>query len=195
MSLTLSHSLIYLQYFLPSYLTVENEGLWNIYHTLPNLLNELRYTMDSSSSLLNKFGAVAVINTTDTKATWLPNYFMQWYWWSMKLICSRHTLQSPHTRLFPANTAKFLFKSLHLETDTFDIELVFMAELLKIPIVEVPLPVTITQEQDSNVLTFNHFQPVLLLDHTIMTVTMARDTLILRIAYLLEIWQIEMYGS
>ena len=149
--------------------------------------------MDSSSSLLNKFGAVAVIGTAKAEATWPTIYFMQWYAWLMKVICSRETLQSPHTRLFTANTAKYLFKSLHLETNMYDIELLFMAELLKIPIIEVHVPVTTTLE--SNVLTSYLFLPVWLLEHLLKIVTMARDALMLRIAYLFEIWHIDMYGS
>ena len=187
--LSFSYSHTYPHFSLSSYLKVENDGLFNIRHTLPNLFNELRNTIDSSSSLLHKFGALAVTGTTTSETIWTTNVFMQRYWWLMKLICSRQNIESSHTRLFAANTAKFLFNSLHLETDTFDIELIFMAELLRIPIVEVPVQIT----KESNVLTSNLNLPVLLLEKLMKTLTMARDTLILRIAYLLEIWHIDMH--
>ena len=160
---------------------MENDGLLNIHHTLPSLFNELRKTIDSSSLALNKLDALAVIGITRPETLWTTFFFMLWYWSLMKLICSRPNLESSHTRLFTASTAKFLFKTLHLETDTFDIELTFIAELLRIPVIEVSVPITWESTLDLS-----------LLEKLMKTLTMARDTLILRLAYLLELWQIEM---
>ena len=54
------------------------------------------------------------------------------------LLCTRHVKDTQcGFKLFTKKAAKVLFQSLHIERWAFDIEIIYLAEMLKIPMTEV----------------------------------------------------------
>lgn len=82
-------------------------------------------------------------------------------------------------KLFTRSTAKVLFSLMHLDRWSFDIELVFLAEALDIPIVEVAVR---WHEVDGSKL-IQSSQDIIF-----TSISMARDMLCVRLCHLLGIW-------
>eukprot|EP00474_Spongospora_subterranea_P010567 CRZ11025.1 hypothetical protein [Spongospora subterranea] len=80
-------------------------------------------------------------------------------------------------KLFTRNTARVLFANLHLPRWAFDVELIFMAGRLSVPMVEVPIHWTEIPGSK-----------VSLLDGAI---TMLRDIIAIRICYMTGLWTIQ----
>jgi dolichyl-phosphate beta-glucosyltransferase len=85
-------------------------------------------------------------------------------------------------KLFTRNTATYLFNALHLKRWAFDIELIYLAELKSIPIVEVAVN---WHEVDGSKLIITKF------DIVKTSLLMARDMLCVRLSYLFGIWSNE----
>jgi len=79
-------------------------------------------------------------------------------------------------KLFSRRAAQHIFLNQHLRRWSFDVELLFLARALRIPIVEVP--VNWTEVPGSK------------LDLLESSITMARDLVIIRLAHMLGIWKI-----
>ena len=84
-------------------------------------------------------------------------------------------------KLFTAQTAKLLFTNLHLEGWAFDIELIYLAESLGIPMGEESV---VWNEIEGSKLIQNKFDVVK------TSILMARDMLCVRVAYYLRIWNV-----
>ena len=80
-------------------------------------------------------------------------------------------------KLFTRRTAAILFKNLNLKRWCFDVEILYMATLLKIPIVEVSIN---WQEIEGSKLS--------ILDSSL---TMARDLVLIKFCYLFGVWSID----
>jgi len=83
-------------------------------------------------------------------------------------------------KLFTHHAAKLLFANLHLERWAFDIEIIFVAEALGVPIAEEA--VTWREIPGSKLIQSK-------LDVVTTSITMARDMLCVRLSYLLGIWR------
>ena len=79
-------------------------------------------------------------------------------------------------KLFSRAAARLLFPNLHVERWAFDVELLFMARRLGIPLVEVPVN---WKEVDGS-----HLNPAL------ASLQMARDLFRIRVMYILGIWSL-----
>jgi dolichyl-phosphate beta-glucosyltransferase len=82
-------------------------------------------------------------------------------------------------KLFTSPAAKVLFHYLHLYRWAFDTELIYLAEGLHIPILEVA--VNWREVEGSKLITSK-------LDVVTTSLTMARDILCMRLSYLLRVW-------
>ncbi|CAM9286513.1 unnamed protein product, partial [Ectocarpus fasciculatus] len=82
-------------------------------------------------------------------------------------------------KLFTRSTAKILFTLMHLDRWSFDIELVFLAEALRIPMTEVAVN---WHEVDGSKLIQSKF------DIVVTSLTMARDMLCVRLCHAFKIW-------
>jgi dolichyl-phosphate beta-glucosyltransferase len=80
---------------------------------------------------------------------------------------------------FISGAAKALFSNLHLFGWAFDIELIYMAEKLRIPIVEIPVT---WREVDGSKLIRNK------LDSITTSLTMASDIICVWLAYTCGVW-------
>lgn len=85
-------------------------------------------------------------------------------------------------KLFTRNAAIYLFKNLHLRRWAFDIELVIIAENLKIPLTEVAVD---WHEVDGSKLATSKFNLIW------NSITMLRDMICVRLCYALNIWKID----
>jgi dolichyl-phosphate beta-glucosyltransferase len=83
-------------------------------------------------------------------------------------------------KLFTREAGKLLFDSLHLESWAFDIELIYMAERLGIPMSEVAVT---WEEVDGSKLIQSKA------DVVVTSLNMARDMLTVRVAYMLGLWK------
>lgn len=84
-------------------------------------------------------------------------------------------------KMFTREAGKLLFNSLHLESWAFDIELIYMAELLGIPMSEVAVS---WEEVDGSKLIQSKA------DVVVTSLNMARDIVTVRVAYMLGLWKI-----
>mmetsp|Transcript_19997 Transcript_19997/g.33477 ORF Transcript_19997/g.33477 Transcript_19997/m.33477 type:complete len:179 (+) Transcript_19997:96-632(+) len=82
-------------------------------------------------------------------------------------------------KLFTRSAGKMLFKYLHLYRWAFDTEIIYLAELLHIPMAEVAVN---WREVDGSKLIQSK------LDVVTTSITMARDILCMRLSYLLHLW-------
>lgn len=89
-------------------------------------------------------------------------------------------------KLFTRNTARILFRELHLERWAFDVELFFVAEKYKIPMVEISVT---WQEIEGSKLIQSKF------DIIKTAVVMARDMLCVKLAYDLGLWKMHTNNS
>ena len=89
-------------------------------------------------------------------------------------------------KLFTRNTARILFRELHLERWAFDVELFFVAEKYKIPMTEISVT---WQEIEGSKLIQSKF------DIIKTAITMARDMLCVKLAYELGIWKLYMNNT
>mmetsp|Transcript_36667 Transcript_36667/g.67104 ORF Transcript_36667/g.67104 Transcript_36667/m.67104 type:complete len:120 (+) Transcript_36667:3-362(+) len=85
-------------------------------------------------------------------------------------------------KLFTRSAARELFLRLHLERWAFDIELVFLAQALGVPLVEVAVD---WQEVAGSKLIMKK------LDVITASITMLRDMLCVKLCYLLRIWRVD----
>jgi dolichyl-phosphate beta-glucosyltransferase len=83
-------------------------------------------------------------------------------------------------KLFTRKTARLLFSNLHLEGWSFDIEIIYLAESLGIPLSETSVR---WHEVEGSKLIQSKFDVVL------TSLKMARDMVCLRLAYLFGIWK------
>lgn len=83
-------------------------------------------------------------------------------------------------KLFTRRSARLLFLNLHLEGWVFDIELLYLADLMRVPIAEEAVAWT---EVDGSKLIQNK------LDIVFTSARMARDMLCMRLAYYTKIWK------
>jgi dolichyl-phosphate beta-glucosyltransferase len=75
------------------------------------------------------------------------------------LFCTRNIKDTQcGFKLFTRKAAKILFTSLHLERWAFDIELIYLAEQLKIPLTEVTFFINICEHQQIFVFPTNRCQ-------------------------------------
>ena len=79
-------------------------------------------------------------------------------------------------KLFTRAAARSLFGALHIERWAFDVELVYLAGLLGVPTVEVPVPW--------------HEVGGSKLDPTSASIEMLRDIIVIRLAYLAGFWKV-----
>ena len=136
------------------------------------------------------------------------------------LLCTRHVKDTQcGFKLFTRKAAKVLFQSLHLERWAFDIEIIYLAEMMKIPMTEVSsckMSVTFIHNLASflhvllfyTVLSDSYFHSIAQvavqwhevegskliqtkLDVVKTSLTMARDMLFVKVAYSLGLWKIE----
>ena len=84
-------------------------------------------------------------------------------------------------KLFTRGAAKLLFNALHLESWAFDIELIYLAERLGIPMSEVAVK---WEEVDGSKLIQSK------LDVVFTSLNMARDMLAVRVAYIVVLWKV-----
>jgi dolichyl-phosphate beta-glucosyltransferase len=83
-------------------------------------------------------------------------------------------------KLFTRQTARLLFTNLHLEGWVFDIELLYLADHMHIPVAEVAVA---WKEVDGSKLIRNKF------DVVFTSLRMARDMTCMRIAYMIDLWK------
>jgi len=83
-------------------------------------------------------------------------------------------------KLFTRQTARLLFTNLHLEGWVFDIELLYLADHMHIPVAEVAVA---WKEVDGSKLIRNK------LDVVFTSLRMARDMACMRIAYMIDLWK------
>lgn len=96
------------------------------------------------------------------------------------ILCTRQIQDTQcGFKLFAASTARRLFGNLHLYRWAFDIEVIYQAEALGVPMKEVA--VNWTEVEGSKLITRK-------LDVVTTSLTMARDMLCVRCAYLFGIW-------
>lgn len=97
------------------------------------------------------------------------------------LLCTRNIKDTQcGFKLFTRKAAQILFNNLHLQTWAFDIELIYVAEMLGIPLTEVA--VNWTEIEGSKLIQTK-------LDVVKTSLNMARDMLCVRLAYLFGIWK------
>ena len=86
------------------------------------------------------------------------------------LLCTRHVKDTQcGFKLFTKKAAKVLFQSLHIERWAFDIEIIYLAEMLKIPMTEVSLCKVYSTHVLSTIY-FTVLTPILLLKLIIITI-------------------------
>ena len=96
------------------------------------------------------------------------------------LLCTKNIRDTQcGFKLFTQKTARLLFSNLHLEGWSFDIEIIFLAEQLGIPIAEVA--VNWHEVAGSKLIQSK-------LDVVVTSLKMARDMLCLKLTYLTGLW-------
>ena len=117
-----------------------------------------------------------------TTRSWIRTVLMRGFHFLVTILCTRNIRDTQcGFKLFTRRTARVLFTNLHLEGWTFDIDIIFMAEKLGIPISEVAVR---WHEVEGSKLIQNKF------DIIVTSIRMARDMLCLRIAHFAGIWKI-----
>lgn len=115
--------------------------------------------------------------------SWVRTVLMHGFHFLVTILCTKNVRDTQcGFKLFTRKTARILFSNLHLEGWTFDIELIFIAEKLGIPISEIA--VTWHEVSGSKLIQSK-------MDIVVTSLKMARDMLCLRIAYLAGIWKIQ----
>ena len=117
------------------------------------------------------------------KRSLLRTILMYGFHFLVVMLCSSHVRDTQcGFKLFSRPAAKILFQTLHLERWAFDVELIYVAESCKIPIIELPVR---WHEVEGSKLIQNKF------DVITTSLTMARDMFCVRMSYLLGIWRIK----
>ena len=99
----------------------------------------------------------------------------------VRLLCSAHIKDTQcGFKLFTKGTALKIFEALHIEGWAFDVELIYIAESLDVPIREVDVSWT---EVEGSKLIKNKW------DIVTTSLYMARDMLCVRLSYLMGIWK------
>jgi dolichyl-phosphate beta-glucosyltransferase len=107
---------------------------------------------------------------------------MKGFHWLVMLLCTRQVQDTQcGFKLFTSETAKILFQNLHLYRWAFDIELIYQAEALGIPMREVA--VNWREVEGSKLIRRK-------IDVITTSLTMARDMLCVRLAYVLGLWKL-----
>lgn len=121
-------------------------------------------------------------NSVATRA-WHRTILMYGFHALVRIFCSAKVKDTQcGFKLFSRDAAKVVFASLHLERWAFDVELIYVAESLKIPIIELPVH---WHEVDGSKLIQSK------IDIITTSLTMARDMFCVRLAYLLGIWKVK----
>ena len=157
--------IIYLQHLLEALMSMENS----------QQSNESTYGMTIGSR------AHLASMSIQTRST-LRTILMKGFHLLVQLLCSR-TIKDTQCgfKLFTRSTASKLFGALHIEGWAFDIELIYVAESLGIPINEIDVAWT---EIEGSKLIKNK------LDVITTSLHMARDMLCVRLCYLFGIWKL-----
>jgi len=114
--------------------------------------------------------------------SWVRTVLMHGFHFLVTLLCTRSIRDTQcGFKLFTRKAARLLFSNLHLEGWTFDIEIIYMAEQLGIPISEVAVR---WHEVDGSKLIQSK------LDIVVTSLKMARDMACLRLAYLTNMWKV-----
>lgn len=110
---------------------------------------------------------------------WYRNVLMYGFHALVMFLCGGHGVRDTQCgfKLFTRRTARILFSTLHIERWAFDVELLMIAARLRIPIVEVAVKWTEIDGSKLNVLA--------------STIQMLRDLVLIRMCYLLRLWEIE----
>lgn len=108
---------------------------------------------------------------------WYRNVLMHGFHALVAVLAGGHGIRDTQCgfKLFSREAALRLFSSLHIDRWAFDVELMYLAVLLDIPVVEIP--VNWREIDGSKVDLFSS------------TFQMARDILMIRIAYMCRIWR------
>ena len=105
----------------------------------------------------------------------------------VSLLCSKNIRDTQcGFKLFTRKAAKILFGNLHVSRWAFDVELIFISEMLHIPIQEIAVT---WHEVEGSKLIRNK------IDIVTTSLTMARDILCIRLCYLLGIWKMSITDS
>ena len=114
--------------------------------------------------------------------SWVRTVLMRGFHFLVTLLCTKNVRDTQcGFKLFTRKAARILFSNLHLEGWTFDIELIYMAEALGVPLTETAVR---WHEVDGSKLIQSR------IDIVVTSLKMARDMLCLRLAYLSGIWKI-----
>lgn len=113
---------------------------------------------------------------------WYRTILMKGFHFLVTILCTRQIQDTQcGFKLFTRNVAKPIFQNLHLYRWAFDIELIYQAEQLGVPIREVP--VNWREVEGSKLITKKW-------DVVTTSLTMARDMLAVKIAYVFGIWKL-----
>lgn len=118
---------------------------------------------------------------------WYRTILMKGFHVLVTILCTRniHDTQCGF-KLFTNHVAKLLFSNLHLNRWAFDIEIIYQAESLGIHLDEVSVN---WREVEGSKLIQNRF------DIVTTSLTMARDMLAVRLAYVLGFWRVPVISS
>jgi len=125
-------------------------------------------------------GSRAHLVNTDTvaKRKWFRNILMHGFHFLVDFLCVRGIKDTQcGFKLFTRKTASIIFPNLHIERWAFDVELLYMAQSLRVPLTEVPVN---WQEIDGSKV-----------DPLTSSIQMGRDLLRIRGNYLIGWWRIE----
>ena len=111
---------------------------------------------------------------------WYRTVLMYGFHVAVRLLCSSHIKDTQcGFKLFTRKAAKHLFSSLHLERWAFDVEIIYLSEMLDYPIAEEDVR---WEEVPGSKLIETKW------DVVTTSLTMARDMLCVRLCYMLGIW-------
>ena len=169
-------------------LMVDGDGATDI-TALPRLYRELRRIEVINSAISGNTEPLGIAigsrahleeKSVSTRAFY-RTVLMRGFHLLVMLLCTQNVRDTQcGFKLFTKQTAKMLFDILHLEGWAFDIELIFVGEQLGIPMREVAVS---WEEVDGSKLIQSKA------DVIITSLTMARDMLTVRLAYLFGLWK------
>ncbi|CAM9490808.1 unnamed protein product, partial [Sphacelaria rigidula] len=115
------------------------------------------------------------------KRAWHRTVLMYVFHWCVSILCTRQIRDTQcGFKLFTRDTAMSIFGSLHLHRWAFDTELVYLCQLLGIPMSEVP--VNWHEVEGSKLIRSK-------LDIITTSAAMLRDMLCVKVCYLLGVWK------
>lgn len=157
------------------------EGLNELYRQI-----KVNSRTNSSDRLLGmSIGSRAhLAENSKTRRSFVRSILMQGFHVLVTILCTRNIKDTQcGFKLFTRAAGRSIFKDLHLQRWAFDIEVIYIAEQLYIPISEVPVD---WQEVEGSKLIQNRFDVIK------TSLTMARDMLNVNLAYNLGLWKVPM---